>query len=131
MVTRMIQTDLLLEFDFEGGTLLQAKLERINAPLILEEIKVKLPIEGRAALMRNEMQITLGIRKGNIKPTKEVKRGNVAYVPLGDNLCIYLDDMATFSQVTVLGRITSDDEALEALKSVRRGAAVEIRLPQD
>ena len=126
----MTQTDLRLEFDFEEGIILQALLERVNAPLILEEVKVKLPIEGRAALMRNEMQITLGIGKGNIKPTKEVKRGDVAYMPLGDNLCIYLDDMTTFSQVTVLGRITSDNETLGALKSVRRGAAVEIRLPQ-
>jgi hypothetical protein len=127
----MTQTDLVLEFDFEGGTTVQAILERINAPLILEEVKVKLPIEARAALMRNEMQITLGIGKGNIKPTKDVKRGDVAYMPLGDNLCIYLEDMTTFSQVTILGRISSDHEALEALKSVRRGAAVEIRAPQD
>ncbi|UCH05166.1 MAG: hypothetical protein JSW05_03100 [Candidatus Thorarchaeota archaeon] len=127
----MAQTNLLLEFDFEGGTILQALLERVNAPLILEEVKVKLPIEARAALMRNEMQITLGIGKGNIKPTKEVKRGDVAYMPLGDNLCIYLDNMTTFSQVTILGRITSDSETLEALKSVRRGAAVVIRFPQD
>ncbi|MFX1415648.1 MAG: cyclophilin-like fold protein [Promethearchaeota archaeon] len=127
----MTQTDLLLEFDFEGGTILQALLERVNAPLILEEVKVKLPIEGRAALLRNEMQITLGIGKGNVKPTKEVKRGDVAYMPLGDNLCIYLDDMTTFSQVTVLGRITSDSETLEMLRSVRRGAAVEIRFPQN
>ncbi|MFW9943682.1 MAG: cyclophilin-like fold protein [Candidatus Sifarchaeia archaeon] len=127
----MTQTDLLLEFDFEGGTILQALLERVNAPLILEEVKVKLPIEGRAALLRNEMQITLGIGKGNVKPTKEVKRGDVAYMPLGDNLCIYLNDMTTFSQVTVLGRITSDSETLEMLRSVRRGAAVEIRFPQN
>ncbi|MFX1603039.1 MAG: cyclophilin-like fold protein [Promethearchaeota archaeon] len=127
----MTQTHLLLEFDFEGVTVVQALLERVNAPLILEEVKVKLPIEGRAALMRNEMQITLGIRKGNVKPTKDVKRGDVAYMPLGDNLCIYLNDMTTFSQVTVLGRVISDSETLEALRSVRRGAAVEIRLPQD
>ncbi|MHA2600831.1 MAG: cyclophilin-like fold protein [Candidatus Thorarchaeota archaeon SMTZ1-83] len=127
----MTQTDLLLEFDFEGGTILHAVMERVNAPLILEEVKVKLPIEGRAALIRNEMQITLGIGKGNVKPTKEVKRGDVAYMPLGDNLCIYLEDMTTFSQVTVLGRITSDHETLETLKSVRRGAAVEIRFPKD
>ncbi|MHA2378690.1 MAG: cyclophilin-like fold protein [Candidatus Thorarchaeota archaeon] len=123
----MIETDLLLEFAFEGGTLLEAIIERIKAPLIIEEIKVKLPIEGRAALMRNEMQITLGIGKGNIKPTREAKKGDVAYMPLGDNLCIYLDDMTTFSQVTVLGRITSDHEKLDALRSERRGGTVEIR----
>ncbi|MFW9800666.1 MAG: hypothetical protein ACFFD9_09535, partial [Candidatus Thorarchaeota archaeon] len=78
----MSEVDLPIEFEFEGGILLNAMLERVRAPLIIEEMKSKLPIEGRAALMRAEMQITLGIGKGNIKPTKEVTRGDIAYMPL-------------------------------------------------
>ncbi|MFQ5832161.1 MAG: cyclophilin-like fold protein [Candidatus Thorarchaeota archaeon] len=124
----MSEIDLPIELEFEGGTLLNAVLERVRAPLIIEEMKSKLPIEGRAALMRAEMQITLGIGKGNIKPTKEVARGDIAYMPLGDNLCVYLDDMTTFSPVTVLGRITSDEETLDMLRKIRRGSRVEIRI---
>ena len=120
-------TDLELEFVFEGDIVLKGFINRIHAPLIVEEIKFKLPIEGRTALMRGEMKITLGITKGNAKPTHDVKRADIAYQPLGDSLDIYLKDQRTFSQVNVLGRITSDGTELDALASVRRGSLVTIR----
>lgn len=121
-------TDLLLEFVFEGGLILTGVINRIHAPLIVEEIKSRLPIEGRTAFMRGEMKITLGISKGNAKPTKEVKKGDIVYQPLGDSLDIYLNDTKTFSQVNVLGRITSDEMELEVLTKVRRGSMVTIQL---
>jgi hypothetical protein len=120
-------TDLYLEFSFEENIVLHGTINRIYAPLIVEEIAFRLPIEGRAAIARNEMQITLGISKGNAKPTNDVKRGEIAYVPLGDTLNIYFENMHTYSQVNVLGTITSGDELLDSLKKVRRGSKVEIR----
>ncbi|MFW9888161.1 MAG: cyclophilin-like fold protein [Candidatus Thorarchaeota archaeon] len=118
----MSESDLPLEVEFEGGLVLNAVLQRVMAPLIIEDIKLKLPLEGRAALMRDEMQITLGIGRGNIKPVREVKRGDIAYMPLGDNLCIYMVDKTTFSPVTIIGQIESDGEKLDQLKSIRRGS---------
>lgn len=124
----MSGTDLLLEFVFEGGLNLKGVINRIHAPLIVEEIKFKLPIEGRTAFMQGVMKITLGISKGNVKPTKDVKKADIAYQPLGDSLDIYLNDTQTFSQVNVLGRITSDELELEALTKIRRGSGVTIQL---
>ncbi len=124
----MSGTDLLLEFVFEGGLNLKGVINRIHAPLIVEEIKFKLPIEGRTAFMQGIMKITLGISKGNVKPTKDVKKADIAYQPLGDSLDIYLNDTQTFSQVNVLGRITSDEMELEALTKIRRGSSVTIQL---
>ncbi|TET08923.1 MAG: hypothetical protein E3J86_09680 [Candidatus Thorarchaeota archaeon] len=124
----MSGTDLLLEFVFEGGLNLKGVINRIHAPLIVEEIKFKLPIEGRTAFMQGVMKITLGISKGNVKPTKDVKKADIAYQPLGDSLDIYLNDTQTFSQVNVLGRITSDEMELEALTKIRRGSSVTIQL---
>jgi hypothetical protein len=124
----MSESDLPLEVEFEGELVLSAILQRVMAPLIIEDIKSKLPLEGRAALMRDEMQITLGIGRGNIKPVKEVKQGEIAYMPLGDNLCIYMVDKTTFSPVTVIGEIESDGEKLDQLKSIRRGSKASIRL---
>ena len=126
-VFQMNESDLLLDLEFDGGIILDAVLERVKAPLIIEDIKSKLPLEGRAALMRDEMQITLGIGKGNIKPTKEVKRGDIAYMPLGDNLCIYVTDKTTFSPVTVIGHIESRSDDLDELKSIRRGSKAIIK----
>ena len=126
----MSDTDLQLEFVFEGDFILKGVINRIYAPLIVEEIKSRLPLEGRTALIRGEMKITLGISKGNAKPTNDVKKGDIAYQPLGDSLDIYLNDQRTFSQVNVIGRITSGDKELDALTNVRRGSLVTIRILQ-
>ena len=123
----MNESDLPLDVEFEGEIVLSAVLSRVMAPLIVEDIKSKLPLEGRAALMRDEMQITLGIGRGNIKPIKEVKRGDIAYMPLGDNLCIYITDKTTFSPVTIIGHIESEGEQLNQLKNIRRGSKALLR----
>ena len=129
-MAELSDTDLKLEFVFEGDLVLKGFLNRIHAPLIVEEIKSMLPLEGRAALMRGEMKITLGIAKGNAKPTYDVKKAEIAYQPLGDSLDIYLSDQRTFSQVNVIGRITSDETELDALTKVRRGSSVTVRLAE-
>jgi hypothetical protein len=121
-------TDLLLEFVFKGGLILKGVINRIHAPLIVEEIKFRLPIKGRTAFMRGVMKITLGISKGCVKPTREVKKSDIAYQPLGDSLDIYLNDTKTFSQVNILGKITSDEMELKALTNIRRGSLETIQL---
>ncbi len=121
-------TDVTIEFEFEGDVILEGRLNRVNGPLLVEDIKSILPYQGRSALLRSEMKITMSINKGNLKPTKEVQRGDIAYMPLGDSLNIYLKDMNTFSPVNVLGSISSEDSILDKLESVRRGSNVTIRL---
>ena len=96
-----------IDFVFENDFLVQGILDRVKGPLIIEEIKHILPLEVKAAYMRGEMKFILGISKGNLKPTKSVKRGEIAYMPLGDSLCIYLQDMSTFSPVNVIGKEVS------------------------
>ncbi|MGY5876354.1 MAG: cyclophilin-like fold protein [Candidatus Thorarchaeota archaeon] len=123
----MSDTDLVIAFEFEGGLILESRLNRVNGPLIVEDIKSMLPFQGRTALLRGEMKITMGINRGNLKATKDVQRGDIAYMPLGDSLCIYLKDMKTFSPVNVLGSISTEDSILDQLESVRRGSNVTIR----
>jgi len=120
-------TNVYLEFAFEDDIVLEGSINRIHAPLIVEEISYRLPFEGKTALMRNELQITLGISKGNAKPTNDVKKGDIAYMPLGDALVIYLEDMHTYSQVNILGQMTSSSEQIALLKNIKRGSQVQIR----
>ncbi|TFH03390.1 MAG: hypothetical protein E4H14_16760 [Candidatus Thorarchaeota archaeon] len=124
----LTDTDLHLDFEFEGDLVLEGYLNRIYAPLIVEEIKFNLPFEGKTALMRSEMQIPLGISKGYAKPTIDVKKGDISYMPLGDALCIYLEDQRTYSKVNILGKITSSEEQLALLKNIRRGSSVHIKV---
>jgi hypothetical protein len=122
----MSGSELQIGIEFEDNIVLDAFLDRVTAPLIIEDLKSRFPIEGRAALLRGEMKITLGIGRGNVKATKEVKRGDIAYMPLGDSLCIYTKDMTTFSPVNILGHVMSE-EKLDQLEKVRRGSKATIR----
>ena len=123
----MTESDINITLEFEGNISIRAVLDRVLAPLLVEDIQGRLPINERAVLLRGEMKITLGLKKGTLKPTKTVQRGDVAYMPLGDSLCIYLKAMNTFSPVNVIGRIISDDSKIDLLTTVRRGGQVTIR----
>ncbi|MHA1908071.1 MAG: cyclophilin-like family protein [Candidatus Thorarchaeota archaeon] len=126
----MSDTDILIEFVFEDEFILKASLNRVKGPLIIEDIKVKIPFDSRTAFLRGEMKILLGISKGNLKPVKIVERGDIAYMPLGDSLCIYTEDMKTFSPVNVVGQINSESSELDKIKDVRRGSMVTIRFDE-
>ncbi len=126
-VKPMSESAVDIEIEFDDGTVLKGVLDRVLGPLIIADIKAAAPIEGRAALMRGEMQVTIGIKRGNRRPTNDAKKGDIAYMPLGDNLCIYLKDMHTYSPVNILGKVTSKD-ILENLDRVRRGSRATFRV---
>lgn len=119
-------TNVYLIFTFDNNLVLEGSINRIYAPLIVEEISFRLPFEGKTGLIKNEMQITLGILKGNAKPTNDVKKGDIAYMPLGDALVIYLQDTRTYSQVNIIGKIISPQDQIDLLKSIKRGSQVQI-----
>ncbi len=125
----MNESEVPIEFQFEDGQVLRAVLDVVRAPQIVDAIRHRLPLESRTVLVRNEMKIPLDISRGNQKPTHEVKAGDIAYMPLGDSLCIYLADMRTFSPVNVIGRVRSIDN-LDMLRHLRRGARVTVRLSE-
>ncbi len=123
----MNESAVAIEIEFDNEIVLEGVLDRVLGPLIIADIKAAAPIVGRAALMRGEIQVTIGIKRGNRKPTNDVKKGDIAYMPLGDNLCIYLKDTRTFSPVNILGKVTSDD-VLEKLDRIRRGSRATFRI---
>ncbi len=126
----MRESEILFEFVFEEDFIVKAIFDRVKGPLIIEDIKVKLPYNSKAAFLRGEMKILLGISKGNLKPVKSVKRGDIAYMPLGDSLCIYVQDMNTFSPVNVIGYVSSDERTIDNISTVRRGSSVTIRFAE-
>jgi len=125
-VEGMSESDRPIVIEFENGLVVDGVLDRVKGPLIVEEIMHRLPIIGRAVVMGSEMRITLGIGRGNLKAARDLKRGEIAYMPLGDSLCIYLDDTRSPTPVNPLGRVISD-HLLDTLRDVRRGARVTIR----
>ncbi|NVM01015.1 MAG: hypothetical protein HWN67_01650 [Candidatus Helarchaeota archaeon] len=102
----------------------KGNFQRIKNPLTIEAIWDNLPIQDRASIYKEkEIYIQgIGVKKGREKPTLDVEEGDIAYWPLGDGICIFLEKIEPYSEVNVIGRIT---ENLDLLKSkVKAGTTI-------
>ena len=91
--------------------------QRIKSPQTAEAIYFILPIKDRANIYKeNEIYIQgIGVKKGREKSTLKVEEGDIAYWPMGDGLCIFLDNPPEpYSEVNILGKVT---ENLDLLKT--------------
>ncbi len=80
----MSENEIPIQLTFDDKLVLEGVLDRVMAPLIAEDIKSRLPIDAFTARNGDEIRIAVKIGRGNMKPTKNVKRGQMAYLPLGD-----------------------------------------------
>ncbi|MEM1515800.1 MAG: cyclophilin-like family protein [Thermoproteota archaeon] len=60
---------------------------------------------------------------GAEKPRDFVKKGDMAYWPLGKAICIFLDDMRPYSPVNLIGQVT---EGIDLLAKVKSGTKMRI-----
>ncbi|MEM3587639.1 MAG: cyclophilin-like fold protein [Candidatus Jordarchaeaceae archaeon] len=115
-----------VKFIIEGVGEAEGELNRIYASRTVEALRDALPILSRANVWKEkEVYFPVGIKKGLEKATKNVEKGTIAYWPVGDALCIFYDKIEPYSEVNIVGNITSN---LELFKKVRRGAKIEMRL---
>ncbi len=101
----------------------RGELVRIYAPLTVETILRRLPIDGRAHRIDGGISIIIGIRRGEEKPVRRVEEGTIAYWPMGGAISIYLTSTATPNPVNRIGRII---EGLEVLEGIPSGSRVRI-----
>jgi len=92
-------------------------LIRFLSPRTVDAIVRLLPIEGRAALWRSEVYFELPLKLGVEKPKSMVKKGDLAYWPLGKAFCIFFEDMRPYSPVNLIGKITENIEVFSKIKS--------------
>ncbi len=96
------------------------ELVRFSAPLTVETLLKRLPIEGRAHPQKGGISVIIGIRRGTEKAVKEVDAGAIAYWPMGDALCVYHSDTVAYSPVNTVGRVTENLDLFKGLKSGTR-----------
>ena len=92
-------------------------LIRFLSPRTVDAIVRILPIEGRAALWRSEVYFELPLKLGVEKPKSVVRKGDLAYWPLGKAFCIFFEDMRPYSPVNLIGKITENIEVFSKIKS--------------
>ena len=95
----------------------EGQLVRHLAPRTVEAITRKLPIEGRAALWKEEVYFEIPVKMGKEKAKPTVEKGQIAYWPMGSALCIFHGESQPYSPVNIVGQITKGLELFEQVKS--------------
>lgn len=116
-----------VKFIIEGLGEAEGELARFLAPRTIDTLVRKLPVEGRAALWKEEVYFETPIKMGEEKAKDTVERGTIAFWPMGSALCIFYGDSQPYSPVNILGKISKN---LELFKQVKSGTKIRVELLQ-
>ena len=114
-----------IKFVIEGLGEAEGELVRFLAPRTIDTIIRKLPMEGRAALWKEEIYFEIPIKMGEEKAKPTVESGTIAFWPMGSALCVFFGNSQPYSPVSILGKITSN---LELFKQVKSGNIIKVKL---
>ena len=109
----------------EGLGEAEGELVRFLAPRTIDIIVRKLPVEGRAALWKEEVYFEIPVKIGEEKAKPTVETGTIAFWPMGSALCVFFGESQPYSSVNILGKITNN---LELFKQVKSGATIKVEL---
>jgi uncharacterized protein len=112
-----------VKFLVEGLGEAEGELVRFLAPRTVDIITRKLPIEGRAALWKEEIYFEIPIKMGEEKAKPTVENGAIAFWPMGSALCVFYGQSQPYSPVSILGKITKN---LELFRQVKSGTRIRV-----
>ena len=112
-----------VKFILEGLGEAEGELVRFLAPRTVETIVRKLPVEGRAALWKEEVYFEIPVKLGEEKAKPTVETGAIAFWPMGSALCIFYGKSQPYSPVSILGKITQN---LELFSQVKSGTKIKV-----
>jgi uncharacterized protein len=101
----------------------EGELVRFLAPRTIDMIVRKLPIEGRAALWKEEVYFETPVKMGEEKAKPEVENGTIAFWPMGSALCVFYGASQPYSPVNILGKISKN---LDLFKQVKSGTKIRV-----
>jgi hypothetical protein len=114
-----------IKFIIEGLGEAEGELVRFLAPRTIDTIVRKLPVEGRAALWKEEVYFEIPVKIGEEKAKPTVETGTIAFWPMGGALCVFYGQSQPYSSVNILGEITKN---LDLFKQVKSGATIKVEL---
>ena len=114
-----------VRFVIDGLGEAEGELVRFMGPRTVDTIVRILPVEGRAAIWKEEVYFEIPAKMGEEKAKAKVEKGDLAFWPMGSALCIFYGQSQPYSQVNVLGKITRNLELFEQVKS---GTKIKVEL---
>jgi hypothetical protein len=112
-----------IKFVIEGLGEAEGELVRFLAPRSIDYIVRKLPIEGRAALWKEEVYFEIPLKMGEEKAKATVETGTIAFWPMSSAICVFYGKSQPYSPVSILGKITRN---LDLFKQVKSGSTIKI-----
>ena len=112
----------------EGIGEAEGELIRHLAPRTVDAIVNKLPLEGRAALWKEEVYFEIPVKMGEEKAKATVETGTIAYWPMGSALCIFYGSSQPYSPVNVIGKVTKN---LEMFRQVKSGMKIRVEASEE
>lgn len=113
-------TRIPVKFTIENVGEAEGELVRHLAPRTVDAIVKALPIEGRAALWKEEVYFEIPAKMGDEKAKPTVEKGTIAYWPMGSALCVFYGETQPYSPVNIVGKITKNLEVFGGTKSGTR-----------
>jgi hypothetical protein len=105
---------------------MDCEMKRHLSPKTVGSILRSLPLEGNAHFFgQNVVYFETAISSGVERQRKEFKQGEVAFLPAGGCICLFLTDAASPKPMTPIGKILSD---VSILKDVKPGDIIAIYL---
>ena len=114
-----------IKFVIEGLGEAEGELVRFLAPRTIDTIVRKLPMEGRAALWKEEIYFEIPIKMGEEKAKPTVESGTIAFWPMGSALCVFFGNSQPYSPVSILGKVTGN---LDLFKQIKSGNIIKVKL---
>ncbi len=99
---------------------LQGEFRRHLSPLTIKKLISVLPLFGRINKYDSKfVYIKIELQLGAEKPAGSFKKGDIAFSPMGNFLCIFISDATLEQKLNLLGRVTSDN--IDILQSFKVG----------
>jgi len=118
-----------VKFLVEGFTeIAEGEFIRFLAPRTVDAILMRLPLEGRAALWREEVYFEIPVKMGEEKAKATVDKGTIAFWPMGSALCIFYGETQPYSSVNIVGRVIRN---LELFARVKSGTKIKVEKMQN
>ena len=114
-----------IRFRIESLGEAEGEFIRFLAPRTVGTLVRKLPIEGRAALWKEEVYFEIPVKMGEEKAKPTVETGTIAFWPMGGAICIFYGQSQPYSPVSILGKITKN---LELFRQVKSGTTIKVEL---
>lgn len=103
----------------KGKAVLNLELKRHLAPKTVGVIMRSVPIEGNAHMIGSSIAfMDTTLNTGGEKLRTQFRKSEVGFMASNGSICFFIDDVPSTKSMTLIGKITSN---LEALKDVKPG----------